>query len=103
VNLRPGRETARENGGHSVIEAFPVVENESAPEHQSPDVVRDRLYHLADNRAAVAVSDQDDVGQTEADNEIDNRLARLRVADVLVDAFAVACHGGPEGPVAVAV
>src|SRR6476619_7534111 len=56
--------------GHSVIEAFTVVEHEPAPVHKSPNAIRDRFRHLADNRAAVAVPDQNDVGQTTADDEI---------------------------------
>jgi hypothetical protein len=65
-----GREQVVKMRGHSVIEAFTVVEHEPAPVHKSPNAIRDRFRHLADNRAAVAVSDQNDVGQTTADDEI---------------------------------
>jgi hypothetical protein len=47
------------------------------------------------------VSDQHDVGQAVADDEVHDRLGRLRVADIFVDAFAVSGHGRGEGVVAV--
>lgn len=95
------RNSSRKCGGTAVIEAFSVVENESAPEHQSPNAIRNHFRHLADDRSAVAVSDQNDVGQTTADDEVHDQLGRLRVADVLANALAVSGHGGSEGTVAV--
>jgi len=57
---------------HNVIQAFSIVENEPAPVHQPPNSIRDRFRHLADDRSAVAVPDQDNVSQTRADDEIDD-------------------------------
>jgi len=55
---------------HHVVEAFTVVEHEPAVEHQASHAIGDRLGNLADDRSAVAVSDQHDVGQIMADDVV---------------------------------
>jgi hypothetical protein len=55
-----------------------------------PNAIRNHLRRFADDRAAIAVADQNDVGQIIDDDEIDQRLGRLGVADLVLSPLAVA-------------
>jgi len=62
--------------------------------------LRNRLGHLADDRAGVPVAHQDKVRQVPVEDEIHDRLGRFGVGDVLGDILPVAGYRWGESGVA---
>src|SRR6202023_235301 len=86
---------------YRVEDALTAVEHEGVPEDEPPPPIRNGLHYFADDCAAVAVTDQHDVGEVVTDDEIHDRLGGLGVGDLLVDSVAVSGHRRPERVMAV--
>src|ERR1700755_114102 len=79
--------------------ALPVVEYECVPEDKPPNTFGNDLDDFANDAAAEAMANQHDVGEIAADNEVDDRLGRLGVANLFADALAVSRSGWPNSSV----
>jgi hypothetical protein len=83
-----------------ICTSLTIVEHKATVKHQPANAIRDQFGHLADGRAAVAVADRDDVGQTVSDDELDNRLGRFGTADLPANPPSVSRHSGAKRAVA---
>ena len=71
-----------------VTEAFTVVQHNAAEIHQTPNAIRNSLCGFTDDGTRGTMADQD-YWSNRYRCQIDNRLRRFGIADLLVDALAV--------------
>ena len=101
MRLPQAVQTTRENAAAPPQVGSPVVEHKAVPEDEPPNTFGNDLNHFADDGAAVAMSEQHNVGEIAAYNEVHDRPGRLCVADLSTGALAVSCNCWPKSIVAV--